>query len=207
VLPVLLCLIFCIVACGQTTDKQTSKTSSISEPPTCDCCVFDEKRKSSGHQLKIASDTATGQRIAISGIVFHSDGKTPAADIEVYFYQTDNSGRYSKHGSEDRSSFAWWHGYTRGFLKTNSKGEYEINTIKPSPYPARIEPAHIHSIVKSPEQKGCYYIADFVFTDDILLTPDYWASVSRLWTSKGIDDNPDYGGITLTKTSADLWVG
>jgi protocatechuate 3,4-dioxygenase beta subunit len=210
-LPGLLHLVFCIAACGQTTDKQTSKISStlpaISDPPSCDCCVFDEQGKLTGHQLKIASDTVTGQRIIIKGTVYQSDGKTPAADVEMYFYQTDNSGRYSKHGSEDRNTFAWWHGYTRGFLKTNNKGEYEINTIKPSPYPARIEPAHIHTIVKSPKQKRCYYIADFVFTGDDLLTSDYWASVSRLWTSKGVDNNPDYGGITFTKTSAGLWVG
>ncbi|HZH95776.1 MAG TPA: hypothetical protein VEY06_07825, partial [Flavisolibacter sp.] len=111
------------------------------------------------------------------------------------------------HGSEDRSSFAWWHGYNRGFLKTNNKGEYEINTIKPAPYPARIEPAHIHCIVKSAEQKRCYYIADFVFTGDELLTPQYWNATSKFWTSTGVDNNPDYGGIPLNKTSANLWEG
>jgi protocatechuate 3,4-dioxygenase beta subunit len=125
----------------------------------------------------------------------------------MYFYHTDNSGRYSKGGNEDRNSFAWWHGYTRGFLKTNDRGEYEINTIKPAPYPARIEPAHIHCIVKSPKQKRCYYIADFVFTDDKLLTPNYWKATSTFWTSIGIDNNPDYGGVTLNKTFTGLWEG
>ncbi len=202
ILPILFYSAYCIVACGQIGNQ-----TATSEPPTCDCCVFDEANKTPGHQIKIVADTATGQRIIIRGIVYQSDGKTPAANVQMYFYQTDNSGRYSKHGNEDRKSFAWWHGYTREFLKTNDKGEYEINTIKPTPYPARTEPAHIHCIVKSPKQKRCYYIADFVFTDDELLTPDYWKAVSKFRTSVGIDNNPDYGGVTLNKTSADLWEG
>ncbi len=211
-LSILLCLAHCIGACGQTNNNQQGNIPSVSETasneaPTCDCCLFDEANRTPGHQIKIAADTAKGQRVIIRGIVYQSDGKTPASDVQMYFYQTDNSGRYSKHGNEDRNSFAWWHGYTRGFLKTNDKGEYEINTIKPAPYPARIEPAHIHCIVKSLKQKRCYYIADFVFTDDELLTSHYWEATSKFWTSIGIDNDPDYGGITLNKTSTDLWEG
>lgn len=155
----------------------------------------------------MADDTATGQRMTIKGVVYQSDGKTPAPNVTMYFYQTDHSGRYAKHGDEDRNSFAWWHGYTRGFLKTNQKGEYQINTIRPAPYPARIEPAHIHCIVKSPSQKRCYYVADFVFSGDELLTPAYWKSTARFWTSVGIDNNPDYGAVTVRKSSANLWEG
>ena len=210
-LPNVLYLTLCIVACGQTVNQKNVipfvKEGALNESPSCDCCVFDEAIKNPGHQIKIAADTATGQRIMIRGIVYESDGKTPASNVQMYFYQTDNSGRYTKLGSEYKNSFAWWHGYTRGFLETNEKGEYEINTIKPFPYPARIEPAHIHCIVKSQKQKRCYYIADFVFEDDDLLTPDYWRSVSKFWTSVGIDNNPDYGGITQKKTSAHLWEG
>jgi protocatechuate 3,4-dioxygenase, beta subunit len=208
----LLCITQCLVACGQTGNQQMSNIPSDNqttrnEPPTCECCVFDEVNKNLKPQLKIASDTATGQRIVIRGIVYQSDGKTPAPNVEMYFYQTDHWGRYAKHGTEDRSSFAWWHGYNRGFLVTNHKGEYEINTIKPAPYPARIEPAHIHCLVKSPGQRRCYYVADFVFTDDELLTPQYWQATSKFRTSIGIDNNPDYGGVTLRKTAAGLWEG
>jgi protocatechuate 3,4-dioxygenase beta subunit len=207
-----LCITQCFFACGQNSNQQKSNTPSDNqttrnEPPTCECCIFEEANNDLHHQLKIAADTAIGQRITIRGIVYQSDGKTPAPNVQMYFYQTDNSGRYFKHGIEDRSSFAWWHGYNRGFLKTNSKGEYEINTIKPAPYPARIEPAHIHCIVKSPEQRRCYYLADFVFTGDELLTPQYWQATANFRTSIGIDNNPDYGGITLKKTPAGLWEG
>ncbi len=200
-----------VVACGQNRDQQTNSTTSVSktttsEPPSY-CCVFDEVQKALGHKLKIAADTQPGQRIIISGVVYQSDGKTPAQNVLMYFYQTNSSGRYSKHGNEDRSSFAWWHGYTRGFLRTNDKGEYEINTIKPAPYPARIEPAHIHCIVKSPKQKRCYYIADFVFKGDELLSQKTWSATSQFWKSVGVDNNPDYGGVSLNKTPGNILEG
>ncbi|HZH95390.1 MAG TPA: hypothetical protein VEY06_05870, partial [Flavisolibacter sp.] len=79
-----------IVACGQAGDQPMSSVAPVNkaatnEPPVCTCCVFDEPRQSLNHQLKIASDTATGQRIIIRGIVYQSDGKTPAPDVKMYF--------------------------------------------------------------------------------------------------------------------------
>jgi protocatechuate 3,4-dioxygenase beta subunit len=56
-------------------------------------------------------------------------------------------------------------------------------------------------------QKRCYYIADFVFTGDELLTPAYWKATSRFWSSSGIDNNPDYGGIKLTEATGGLLEG
>jgi protocatechuate 3,4-dioxygenase beta subunit len=212
VLLIVLCSALSLSTCGQKDKAQKSTLvfndqQGANEPPACTCCVFDEAGQGLSHEATLAADTATGQRILIRGTVYQSDGTTPAADALMYFYQTDNTGRYAKHGSEDRSSFAWWHGYTRGFLKTNHKGEYQISTIKPAPYPARIEPAHIHCIVKAPVQKRCYYIADFVFTGDELLTPAYWKATSRFWSSSGIDNNPDYGGIKLTEATGGLLEG
>ena len=125
----------------------------------------------------------------------------------MYFYQTDETGRYSKRGDENRDSFAWWHGKQRGWLKTNEKGEYEIDTIKPAAYPDGSEPRHIHLIVKAPTQKHCYYTADFVFTDDPLLNARYWESTERYWHSIGLAQNPNYGGVKLNKGGFGRLVG
>jgi protocatechuate 3,4-dioxygenase beta subunit len=146
-------------------------------------------------------------RVRISGTVYESDGKTPANDVVVYLYHTDEKGIYSKRGDEPRDSFAWWHGKQRGWLKTNERGEYEIDTIKPAPYPALVEPAHIHTHVKSPSQKHDYFIADFVFQGDDLLTNEYWSKTPVIWRDLGIYQNPNYGGVRLTKNSESVWVG
>jgi hypothetical protein len=85
-LSILLCLAYCIGACGQTNNNQQGNIPSVSETasneaPTCDCCLFDEANRTPGHQIKIAADTAKGQRVIIRGIVYQSDGKTPASDV------------------------------------------------------------------------------------------------------------------------------
>ncbi len=62
------------------------------------------------------------------------------------------------------------HGYLRGWIKTDSTGRYEIYTILPGAYPGRGEPKHIHVYIKESDQDLPYYIDDFVFDDDPLLT-------------------------------------
>jgi len=155
--------------CGQ---NQSVKAQN--QPPSCNCCAFEEvKSEKLTHITRIAPDTAKGQRMNIQGRVFLSDGKTPAANVLMYFYHTNSQGKYAKIGTENRSSYAWWHGYCRGWLKTNDKGEYEIRTIKPAPYPNGKELAHIHFDIKAPTQKVCYNMADFLFTGDPFLTESY----------------------------------
>jgi len=110
-----------------------------------------------------------GAKLMISGIVYHRDGKTPAKDIVIYFYHTDQTGNYPRKGNE--TGWGKRHGHLRGWLKTNEKGEYIIYTLKPVAYPGRTEPAHIHLTIKEPD-KNEYYIDDFQFDDDPLLTKE-----------------------------------
>lgn len=111
-----------------------------------------------------------GPKLAINGIVYKANGKTPAPGIILYVYHTDQTGHYPKRG--DEKAWAKRHGYLRGWMKTNSKGEYKFFTLKPAPYPGRTEPAHIHIIIKEPG-KTEYYIDDFVFEDDPLVNKTY----------------------------------
>jgi len=92
-------------------------------------------------------------------------------------------------------------------MKTNEKGEYEIDTIKPSPYPDGTAPAHIHVIVSAPTQKHCSYAADFVFAGDPLLTPRYWDAVRRDARGMGVAEDAEYAGVRLTKEPSGLLVG
>lgn len=62
------------------------------------------------------------------------------------------------------------HGYIRGWVKTDTAGKYFIYTVRPGTYPTNDEPAHIHITVKEPNDIKEYYIDDFVFDDDKLLT-------------------------------------
>ena len=110
-----------------------------------------------------------GERIEISGIVYKADGKTPAKDVVIYVYHTDQSGVYPKKG--DETGWAQRHGFIRGWMKTNEKGEYRFYTLRPASYPNSSNPQHIHITIKEPGLNE-YWIDDYHFSDDPLLTAD-----------------------------------
>jgi protocatechuate 3,4-dioxygenase beta subunit len=203
-------VLIALSACAQPAkSEEENKANEIvqNNPPSCDCCVFDEvKNRKLSHIAKIAPDTVQGERIKISGVVYKPDGKTPATNLKMYFYHTNNNGKYAKLGSEDRSSHAWWHGYCRGWLQTNERGEYEINTIKPKAYPNGNEPAHIHSSFLNTD-KSCSHLVDFVFKGDEFLTKTYWDNTRRWWKSEGIKGEPEYEGVAFTKNSSGILEG
>jgi protocatechuate 3,4-dioxygenase, beta subunit len=107
-----------------------------------------------------------GPKIFLSGTVYRSDGKTPAPDVVLYVYHTDQTGRYRTAGQK---GWGARNGSLRGWVKTNSQGQYRLYTLRPAPYPGRSEPAHIHIIIREPGMTP-YYIDDFLFDDDPMLT-------------------------------------
>ena len=115
-----------------------------------------------------------GQKILLTGIVYQSDGKTPAPDVILYYYQTNTDGKYLHKPEEKRSmppnKLGQTHGYIRGWVKTDTAGRYSIYTVRPGTYPTKDEPDHVHITVKEPNDFKEYYIDDFVFDDDKLLT-------------------------------------
>jgi protocatechuate 3,4-dioxygenase beta subunit len=109
----------------------------------------------------------SGPKMEISGTVYHPDGKTPAKDVVIYIYHTDQTGRYSTKG--DEKGWGKRHGYIRGWMRTNSEGKYKFYTLRPAPYPIFPDAAHIHPVIKEPG-KNEYYIDAYLFDDDPLLT-------------------------------------
>lgn len=110
-----------------------------------------------------------GQKLTVTGTVYQIDGRTPAANVIVYYWQTDSKGTYPQRAGMNRSAVR--HGYIRGWIKTGSDGKYTINTIRPAPYPNRDIPAHIHLSIKEPGIANEYYTDDLEFDDDKLLLP------------------------------------
>lgn len=136
----------------------------------CDGCelMFVGMPKNMSSVDTSAGWTEKGQKLFVTGIVYKLDGKTPASDVIIYYWQTDNEGYYSpKAGMNEQ---ARRHGHLRGWVKTNEKGHYSIYTIRPAPYPNDNMPAHIHISIKELNIENEYYIDEFVFDDDKLLT-------------------------------------
>lgn len=108
-------------------------------------------------------------RLKITGTVFKKDGETPAKDIILYIYHTDRQGTYRKIGTE--TGWGRRHGSIRGWVKTGPDGLYTFYTFRPGAYPGGIEAEHIHLTIKEPGKRE-YYVDNYVFEDDILLTAE-----------------------------------
>lgn len=108
-----------------------------------------------------------GPKIMISGVIYQADGKTPAKDVVLYIYHTDQQGIYPKNNEK---GWAARHGYIRGWMKTNESGQYRFYTLKPASYPNSNAIKHIHPTIKEPG-KNEYWIDEYIFDDDPFLTP------------------------------------
>jgi protocatechuate 3,4-dioxygenase beta subunit len=101
-----------------------------------------------------------GPQLEISGTIYQHDGKTPAKDVILYVYHTDQTGRYPKKGNE--TGWGKRHGYIRGWVKTNADGKYKFYTLRPGAYPGRENPEHIHPVIKEPGYSA-YWIDEYLF--------------------------------------------
>jgi protocatechuate 3,4-dioxygenase beta subunit len=147
-----------------------------------------------------AIDTSAGwglpaPKLLLTGTVYKRDGKTPAPGVILYYYQTDHTGVYANKPGLDRRVAR--HGYIRGWVKTDAAGRYSIYTIRPAPYRDGSEAAHIHPTILEPGIDNPYYIDEYVFDDDPLLT-----SAKR----KAMQNRGGSGVLRLVK-QGDFWIG
>lgn len=106
-------------------------------------------------------------KLKVTGTIFKKDGKTPANGVILYIYHTNRKGIYETKG--DEKGWARRHGHIRGWIKTDNSGSYTFYTFRPAAYPDGSEHEHIHVTVKEPD-KNEYYLDDYAFDDDPLLT-------------------------------------
>lgn len=171
---ILLLLLVCAISgCTGQNNRMPQKTAS----PQKDLIggAFENRKfMYIGMPEKIASvDTSaawgqSGQKLLITGTIFKKDGITPAPDVILYYYHTDTRGFYAD--GPDLDSRVKRHGYIRGWVQSDKDGKYAIYTVRPGAYPNSREPAHIHPSVKEPGSLNEYYLDEFVFDDDPLLT-------------------------------------
>jgi protocatechuate 3,4-dioxygenase, beta subunit len=162
-----------VAACGNVDAGQAKREAAV-RPNLyqCEGCegVFETGLKALTSSARIGPAGEPGEPLLLTGTVFQSDGKTPAAGVVIYAYQTNAKGLYAN--GTNASEWSRRHGRLRGWLKTGADGSYRFETIKPAPYPNENLPAHVHFTVLEPGRQP-YWIDDIVFDGEFGVTPEY----------------------------------
>lgn len=171
-MPILVVSTGCGLQSSAAAEAQSS-ARSLRRVEGCEGCeaVWEREPAKLRPVLVLADQDEPGERLVVRGTVFHSDASTPARNVIVYAHHTNAAGRYAN-GSRE-SEWSRRHGRLRGWLMTGSDGRYEIQTIKPAPYPERASPAHIHLFILEPGKADPYWIDDIVFAGEFGVTPEY----------------------------------
>jgi protocatechuate 3,4-dioxygenase beta subunit len=173
----------CVVLGGSVAAKARPHEPIVGLP--CEGCeaVFEGLPAQLGSVSRIAPLDEPGQAMRIEGTVRDGQGR-PSGGVVVYAYHTNLRGEYPK-DEQARGKASFRHGRLRGWAKTDEKGRFRFDTIRPGAYPNRDVPEHVHMHVL--EVGRCtYYIDDVLFDDDPRLTPEVRRQLSSGRGGSGI---------------------
>ena len=124
-----------------------------------------------------------GQRLVVEGTVYSPDCRTPLAGASVAVWQTNAAGEYGPGQGTSAERCC----YLAAALRTDQRGRYRFETVRPGHYKGeeRPPPAHIHFEVRHPEAAGV--LTELLFEGDPWLGPDPPGAVVRLERVPGSD--------------------
>jgi protocatechuate 3,4-dioxygenase beta subunit len=113
---------------------------------------------------RVAPDKEPGIPLRVSGVVVDSAG-APIRGASLYVFQTDHEGYYGvKPASDNRNP------RLKLFLRSDARGAWSFETVKPGSYPNSRVPPHIHFEVSAPGRST--KIFEIVFEGDPFVTSD-----------------------------------
>lgn len=113
---------------------------------------------------RVAPAGEPGPPMRVSGTVVGPDG-APIAGASLYVYQTDHEGYYGvKPASDNRNP------RLKLFLRSDAKGAFAFDTVRPGQYPNAQIPAHIHFEVSA--RGFSDKVFEIVFEGDRFITAD-----------------------------------
>ncbi|NER18086.1 dioxygenase family protein [Spongiivirga citrea] len=192
---VLVIVLLLITSCHSQSKKNDKKTLVGGPCQGCEA-VFEYGDKVLTDTDTLPNFSTTSPKLKLTGSVYENDGKTPAKNVILYIYQTNREGIYPK--KSNSKGWAQRHGYLRGWVKTNNTGKYTFFTYRPAAYPNLNTPEHIHLTVKEPD-KNEYYLEDFLFDDDPLLTQSKRKSLRNRGGSGIVNPSLKNGILTVNR--------
>ena len=103
-------------------------------------------------------------KLKLTGIIYQSDGVTPAKDVILFIEQPDEDGDFDlRKTGDDRYVFH------RSWVKTDTDGRYTLYTFVPGGDRRYNQLQQIFPLIKAPTQQ-VYEVDTFLFDEDPLLT-------------------------------------
>ena len=129
------------------------------------------KKHAKSGKIKIITDAEPGRKITVKARIETRGGK-PVNNALVYFYHTSDKGWYSDTAAHIQVQQGdMGHARLFGYLKTDSKGQIEFETVQPKGYPGSDFPAHIHIMLWIDDHLINGIPSELQFDDDPRLTP------------------------------------
>ncbi|SDH64672.1 peptidase associated/transthyretin-like domain-containing protein [Winogradskyella thalassocola] len=103
-------------------------------------------------------------KLKLTGIIYQSDGVTPAKDVILFIEQPDEDGDFDLRNTGDARYV-----FHRSWVKTDADGRYTLYTFVPGGDRRYNQLQQIFPLVKEPSKQE-YVVESFLFDEDPLLT-------------------------------------
>ena len=139
--------------------------------------IYDYSQRQLNNTDSIPDFELKEEKLMLTGIIYQSDGKTPAKDVILYIEQPDEHGDYELKTANDKRYV-----HHRGWVKTGADGRYTFYTFVPGNFIHNKELKHLHPTIKEPG-KPEYDLVAFLFDNDPFLSK----SCRKKLAKRGID--------------------
>ena len=126
--------------------------------------IYDHEELQLNNTDTIPDFESKTDKLKISGIIYLSDGVTPAKDVILYMEQADEYGDFEMRTHNEKRYV-----HHRGWIKTDANGKYTFYTFIPGNDRRYNQLQQLFPIIKEPS-KDEYHLASFLFDEDPLLT-------------------------------------
>jgi protocatechuate 3,4-dioxygenase beta subunit len=173
-------ILFCSIipqmaACQNSSDVISNIDQQLKEGKTTITKILSSDSLMYLHSLtpfrEVIKANAKAEKITVNGLVVNKNGE-PQKNVLMYFYHTSDKGWYSDTGVHILMN-SGDHNHARlfGYLKTNDKGEFSFETIRPNGYPKSDFAGHIHLQFWDQDMKPLHGPGEFQFDEDPRMTP------------------------------------
>ena len=157
-LTIVLCLI-CFYNAFNPITAQAKSTASIKVSP-----IYDRAESQLISTDTIPDFRSKTNKLKLTGVIYESDGVTPAKDVIMFIEQPNEDGGFDLRNEGDNRYV-----FHRSWVKTDANGRYTFYTFVPGNDRRYNQLQQIFPIVKAPSSKE-YQLESFLFDNDPLLT-------------------------------------